>query len=93
MFENHFDGDFNDYWDIMELDNTNGTYTELFAFSTVLEIDIDVYDSIKWVKPWISIKKNSNNGEFLLLYRKRSHYDVLYPFEKKEIISLNKSKI
>ena len=27
MSENHFDGDFNDYWDKMKLDNTNGTYT------------------------------------------------------------------
>ena len=37
MFENHVDGDFNDYWDKMELDKTWGTYTKLLVFSTVLE--------------------------------------------------------
>ena len=54
----------------MELDKTWGTYTELLAFSTMLEIDIDVYDNIKWVKPLISIKKYSNKGKFSLLYIK-----------------------
>ena len=57
MFENHVDGDFKDYSDKMKLDKTWGTYTKLFAFSTMLEIDIDVYDNIQWVKPLISIKK------------------------------------
>ena len=46
MFENHVDGNFNDYWDKMKLDKTWGTYTELIAFSTMLEIDIDVYYNI-----------------------------------------------
>ena len=92
MFENHVDGDFNDFWDKMELDKTWGTYTELLAFSTMLEIDIDVYDNIQWVKPLISIKKNSNK-KCSLLYTKWSHYDVLDPLEKKEIISFDKSKI
>ena len=41
----------------MELDKTYGTYTELLAFSIKLEIDLDVYDYIQWVKPLISIKK------------------------------------
>ena len=31
----------------MELDKIWGTYTELPAFSTMLEIDIDVYDNIQ----------------------------------------------
>ena len=57
MFENHVNGDFNNYWDKMELDKTWGTYTELLAFSTMLEIDINIYDNIIWVKPLISIKK------------------------------------
>ena len=47
MFENHFDWDFNDYWDKMELDITWGTYIELLAFSTMLEIDINVYYNIQ----------------------------------------------
>ena len=38
-------------------------------------------------------KKNLNKGIFSILYTKWSHYDVLYPLEKKEIISFNKSKI
>ena len=59
MFESHVDGDFNDYWDKMELDKIWGTYKELLAFSIMLEIDIDVYNNIQWVKPLISIKKNS----------------------------------
>ena len=70
-----------------------GTYTELLAFSTMLEIDIDVYDNIQWVKPLKSIKKNLNKGKFSLIYKKWSHYDMLYPFEKKEIIRFDKSKI
>ena len=47
MFENHVDGDFNDYWNKMEFDKTWGAYTELIAFSTMLEIDIDEYDNIQ----------------------------------------------
>ena len=66
MFENHVDGDFNDYWNKMELNKTCGTYTELLAFSTMLEIDIDVYDNIIWVKPLISVTKNSKKGKFSL---------------------------
>ena len=31
----------------MKLDKTYGAYTELLAFSTMLEIDIDVYDNIQ----------------------------------------------
>ena len=38
-------------------------------------------------------KKNSNKGNFSILYTKWSHYDVLYPLEKKEIIIFDKSKI
>ena len=49
--------DLNDYWDKMELDKTWGTYTKLLAFSTMLQINIDVYDNIQRVKPLISIKK------------------------------------
>ena len=64
MFENHVDGDFNDYWDKMELDKTRGTYTELLTFSTMLEIDVDVYDLIQSVKPLVLIKKNSNKEIF-----------------------------
>ena len=40
MFANHVDQDFNDFWDKIELDKTRGTYTELLAFSTMLDIDI-----------------------------------------------------
>ena len=57
MLENHADEDFNDYWDKLELYKTWGTYTELLAFSTMLEIDIDLYDNIQWVKPLISLKR------------------------------------
>ena len=57
LFENHVDRNFDDYWDKMELNKTWGTYTELLAFSTMLEIDIYVYDNIQWVKLLISIKK------------------------------------
>ena len=57
MLESHADGDFNDYWDKLELYKTWGIYTELLAFSTMLEIDIDVYDNIQWVKPLISLKR------------------------------------
>ena len=92
MFENHADGEFNDYWDKIELDKTWRAYTKLFAFSTMFEIDIDVYDNIQWVKSLISKKKNSNKGKFSLLYTKWS-YEVLYLLEKKEIIILDKSKI
>ena len=38
-------------------------------------------------------KKNSNKGIFSILYTKWSHYDVLYPLEKKQIIIFDKSKI
>ena len=71
-----------------------GTYTELPAFSTMLEIDIDVYDNIQWMKPLISIKKSTQTKEnFSLLDTKWSPYDVFYPLEKKEIISFDKLKI
>ena len=58
----------------------------------MLEIDIDAYDNILWVKPLVSIKKLKQR-KVLTLYTKRSHYDVLYPLLKKEIISFDKSKI
>ena len=93
MFKYHVDGDFNYNWNKMELDKTWGTYTELLAFSTMLEIDIDVYGSIQWVKPLISLIKELKQRKILLLYTKWSYYYVLYPLEKKEIISFDKSKI
>ena len=64
MFENHADVDFNNYWDKMELDKTWGTYTKLLAFSTMLEIDIDAYDNIQWVKSLISIKRTQTKENF-----------------------------
>ena len=69
MFDNHFDWDFNDFWDKMELDITWGTYIELLAFSTMLEIDINVYDNIQWVKPLISIKRTQIKGNFTFIYK------------------------
>ena len=55
LFENHVDRNFDDYWDKMELNKTWGTYTELLAFSTMLEIDIYVYDNtIKFKQSWSS---------------------------------------
>ena len=64
----------------MELDKTWGTYTELFAFSTMLEIeiDIDVYDNIQWVKPLISIKKELKQRKNLtFIYKMVSLWFVL----------------
>ena len=57
------------------------------------EIDIDVYDNIQWVKPLISIKKNSNKGFFLIYIRNGLIMMCFFAFERKEIISFNKSKI
>ena len=93
MFENHVDRNFNDYWDKMKLDKTWGTYTELLTFSTMLEIDIDVYDNIQWVKFMISIKKELKQRKFFIfIYKMVSLWRVL-SLEKKEIISFDKSKI
>ena len=90
IFENHVDIDFNDYKDKMELDKTWGTYTEYLHSLQFLKL---IYDNIQWVRPLISIKKKSNKGTISLLYSKWFHYDALYPLEKKEIISFDKSKI
>ena len=69
MFENHADGDFNGYWDKMELDKTWGTYTKLLSFSIMLETDINVYDNIQWAKPFISIKIYSNKEKIYFYIR------------------------
>ena len=50
----------------MEQDKTWKIYTELLAFSTMLEIDIDVYDNIQWVKPLIPIKRTQIKENFIL---------------------------
>ena len=80
IFENHVDGDFNEYWYKMELDKACGTYTELLAFYTILEIeiDIDVYDNIQWAKPLTSIKRTQTKENFINIY---------------EMVSLNEKKL
>ena len=70
MFENHVDGDFNDNWDKMELDKT-WEHIQNFLHSLQCLKLILMYMLIfnEW-NPLISIKNNSNKGNFSFLYTK-----------------------
>ena len=93
MYIEHIEGDFSKYVEKIKKNWEWGGIVELFAFSNLIDVWIELSYDVKDSSPFYTIRNSINQKVIKLLYTNWSHHSPLVQWIDKGTSNKNKMKI